>query len=224
MLALDVVSSLAHVLRRHKERRMLKETCMGLSNIAAGSQPEILKIVEEDVIEDLIHAARHAPIDVRTEATWALGNAIVGCGHALIKEFLTPDCMKALSAGLLSDNTVLVRLSLQAIRNFLWCGDFGEDPHFNLATWDSEQDEDFWEHAEWLSKAHGFFRLAKLREHQDPEIARYALQLLDALVQDPDAAYSDEDNDRSTASDDEGSDYDDLLSALQSTNLNRQHN
>lgn len=94
MIALNVVPSLGDVLKRHKERRMIKEACMALSNIAAGSQSEIRTIVEADIVEDLIHAARHAPLDVRTEATWALGNAIVGSGHRLVKEFLTPECMK----------------------------------------------------------------------------------------------------------------------------------
>lgn len=68
-------------------------------------------------------------------------------------ELQLTDC-QVLSAGLLSKHAALVKLSLQAIQNFLWCGDFGEDPNFDLSTWDSEHDEDFWENAEWLSKSH----------------------------------------------------------------------
>ena len=170
MIDLDVAAHLGHILKRHKERRMIKEACMALSNIAAGSQHDISKIVEEDLVKDLIHAARHAPMDVRIEATWAIGNAIVGSGHALIREFLSLDCIKVgilcerkieatddachkqvLSAALTMKNPDIVKLALEAIRNFLWCGDFGENPNFDLASWDSENDEDFWEHADWLS-------------------------------------------------------------------------
>ena len=173
MISLDATAHLGHILKRHKERRMIKEACMALSNIAAGSQHDISKIVEEDLIKDLIHAARHAPMDVRIEATWAIGNAIVGSGHALIREFLSPDCIKVLtllgrtiaslnmhscrtqvlSTALTLKNPDIVKLALEAIRNFLWCGDFGENPNFDLASWDSENDEDFWEHADWLSNA-----------------------------------------------------------------------
>ena len=96
LIALDVVTRLAHVLKRHKERRIVKEACMALSNIAAGSQSDILRIIEADLVEDLTHMARHAPLDVRNEAAWALGNAIIGSGHKLINTFLTPECMKVL--------------------------------------------------------------------------------------------------------------------------------
>ena len=54
----------------------------------------------------------------------------------------------------MAKNPDLVKLTLHAIQNFLWCGDFGEDPHFDLEEWDSANDEDFWEHAKWLSNAH----------------------------------------------------------------------
>jgi len=97
MIEEGVVPALAHVLIKHKERRVIKEACMSLSNITAGSQAEIRKIVEADLVPELIRIGRRAPPEVRSEAIWAIGNAVVGSGHELIKDFLTPECMKVIS-------------------------------------------------------------------------------------------------------------------------------
>jgi len=122
-----------------------------------------------------------------------------------------------LSHGLAAENPALVALSMQAIRNFLWCGDFAADPSFDVSLWDSKNDEDFWEHAEWLSACkvgqawfervrfcvQGFYRLAKLREHSDSDISSSALSLLKVLIENPYADYSDAGDDHTDSSDDE---------------------
>lgn len=108
MVDLDVTSGLAHAFKKHSERRIVKEACMSLSNIAAGSQTDILKIIEADLIDDLIRVARHAPMDVRIEAIWTIGNAIIGSGHQLIREFLKPECMKVSCSPKKKQNTFLI--------------------------------------------------------------------------------------------------------------------
>jgi len=194
----------------------VKESCMALSNIAAGSQSDISKIVEADLVDDLVHISRFAPDSVRMEALWAVGNAVSGAGHDLIKEFTNYECMKSLSSALTSKNPSIIKLALQAIKNFLWCGDFAEDPDFDLTCWDSENDQEFWSHAEWLSKAKGFYRLVELRQNPDTEISRSAVGLLEALIENPFGQYSYEDHDPLSDSEADESEYEDLLNTVNS--------
>lgn len=47
-------------------------------------------------------------------------------------------------------NPNMIKIALRCLRNILWCGDYGENPYFDISCWEPEGDEAFWAHADWL--------------------------------------------------------------------------
>lgn len=61
------------------KKSLLREICWTFSNITAGTQPQIQKLIDNNVIEALYkYASPQSDVDIAKEAIWAIANMSAG--------------------------------------------------------------------------------------------------------------------------------------------------
>lgn len=65
----------------HSNRDIQKEACWTLSNISAGTIPQIQKVIDSGIMTDIVSLARNKDTDseIKSEASWVVLNAS-SCG------------------------------------------------------------------------------------------------------------------------------------------------
>ena len=107
----------------HSNREIQKEACWTLSNIAAGTQPQIQCVLESGAVEPLVEIARSptSDSDVKIEACWVLLNA-TSCGsNSQIQYLVEKGCVQVLCD--LLGETTMVMMALEGIEKILQVGE-----------------------------------------------------------------------------------------------------
>ena len=106
----------------HSNREIQKEACWTLSNIAAGTQPQIQCVLESGAVEPLVKSpARPRAIAMKIEACWVLLNA-TSCGsNSQIQYLVEKGCVQVLCD--LLGETTMVMMALEGIEKILQVGE-----------------------------------------------------------------------------------------------------
>ncbi|GMH32493.1 hypothetical protein BSKO_00327 [Bryopsis sp. KO-2023] len=199
-----VVRLLVGILKFHPGKRIVKEACWALSNITAGPWQQLQVVIDEDGFGELVRIARRGPPDLKTEAIWAIGNALMGAGPDQIREIANMEVVRVMCDMLMSVDVTFLTLAVESLWSILISRQMDEGNGFECEQYSQQdEDEEFWEYARWISGARGLQRLARLRMHPDDAISTKSMEILSMLIDTPLADYSDLDDEDSTSEDDE---------------------
>jgi hypothetical protein len=100
-----------------------KEACWTLSNITAGTVPQITSVIEANIIPLLIHLMSTAEFEIKKEATWAISNATTSGSVETIKFLVSCGCLPPLCEILHSVDNRIILVALEGIENILSVGE-----------------------------------------------------------------------------------------------------
>ena len=78
VLHANALPSLLALLQPENRKPIRKEACWTISNIMAGSADQIQAVIDNNIVQSIVHILRSAEWDVRKEACWAISNATSG--------------------------------------------------------------------------------------------------------------------------------------------------
>lgn len=185
-----VIQYLAWVLEVYADKHILKEACWAMSNITAGPFQHVQAVIDEGGFPALTRIARQFSSEVRSEAVWAIANALTGATSQQIREIVTPSILHVLCSLLISRDPQTVILGLESIWSILLSTKGSPDSGSDSSD-DDYEDDDFWRYAKMVKKYQGLQRLAHLRMHENDDISTKALDILSLLVESPTAEFSD---------------------------------
>ncbi|KAI3637181.1 hypothetical protein MIR68_004887 [Amoeboaphelidium protococcarum] len=126
-----VLPRLLHLLQYPKNDTVMKETCLIISNITAGTESQVNAVMSEQnglIISKLIDIVSNADYRIKREACWALCNACLNQEYSqisfLVQEGMLPPLAQMISHSITGGNDDRIVLKvLEAIKNILVCGD-----------------------------------------------------------------------------------------------------
>lgn len=203
-----VVQYLTWVLEVYADKHIVKEACWALSSITSGPVQHVQAVIDERGFQALTRIAQQFSSDVRSEAVWAIANALTGGSPQQIREIVTPSILQLLCALLVSRDSQTISLGLESIWSILLSTKGSPDMESESSDGDFE-DEDFWRYAKLVKQFQGLQRLANLRMHENDDISTKALDILALLVESPTAEFSDLEEDLSDdyPEDDDSADF-----------------
>lgn len=122
MVNLNVLSGLEHLMKGDN-KKLRKEACWGLSNIAAGNRTQIQAILDHaPLMEILIYNALNAEYAIQLETIYVLCNAINGGTHEQIQKLVGMGIIDVLSQHLDFEDERALSTILQAVDHILDAG------------------------------------------------------------------------------------------------------
>ena len=147
----------------YPKRGIRKETCWLLSNIAAGTEKQIDKLLHRQ--KDMFEIVRHvqeSEWDVRKEATWVLANIATGGSDEHIHCLVEFGSIEALCGVLEVADTKITLVVLDAIENILRVG--------------KKESRDY---VGFVDECDGLDRIEGLQEHENNEVYAKVVKIIE---------------------------------------------
>ena len=170
------VSSLLSLLSSPKEG-IRKEACWTISNITAGSPPQIQAVIDANIIPPLINILQHGDFKTRKEACWAISNATSGGLQepSQIRYLVSQGCIKPLCDLLTMMDNKIIQVALDGLDNILKVGEMdkqaGGPGAVNV-------------YAQYVEEAGGMVTIHNLQQHDNLEIYKKAFNIMDKYFPD----------------------------------------
>mmetsp|Transcript_2570 Transcript_2570/g.3748 ORF Transcript_2570/g.3748 Transcript_2570/m.3748 type:complete len:565 (-) Transcript_2570:210-1904(-) len=159
------IFSVANDLLHHGRRKIRKETCWLLSNIAAGSHEQIASLLNESsIVKKVVDMAQTAEWEVRKEAIWFVSNIFTGGNDNQIQHMAEYRGIPAMCSVLDMEDSRMIMVSLEALEQVLAIGE----------KYDRAYDHIIDEHD-------GIDKLEKLQEHQSEDIFNKVVGIIDTF-------------------------------------------
>ncbi|KAK0456692.1 armadillo-type protein [Armillaria borealis] len=144
-----------------------KEACWTISNITAGSPPQIQSVIDANIIPPLINILQNADFKTRKEACWAISNATSGGLQepAQIRYLVTQGCIKPLCDLLTMMDNKIIQVALDGLDNILKIGEMDKN-------------------AAGPGGAGGMITIHNLQQHDNLEIYKKAFNMMDKYFPD----------------------------------------
>lgn len=155
-----------------QKRNLRKEMCWLLSNIAAGTQPQIAALLKAPhVAETLVQKAIEADWETRKEAIYAVANVFTGGNDTHVGQLVNQNGIAAMADVLpIGGENRMVVVALDAIENVLTVS---ERNNFNYKV--------------VLDEANGIDRLEEIQAHDDNEIYEKSVHIIERFFSEGDA-------------------------------------
>lgn len=150
----------------HQRKALRKEACWTLSNITAGNRAQIQSVIDAGLVAPVVALLEKGDFDVKREACWTVSNAMSGGAPAQIAHFVARGCVKPLCDVLVSSDTKIVIVALEALENILKTGAEASKTNEN-------------QYATLVEEADGIDKLEELQRHANAEIYSKAVALLE---------------------------------------------
>jgi len=166
MINAGVLPSLCSLLESPK-KKIRKEVCWIISNITAGNQPQIQRVSDSNIIPSLLKILNDlcSDFEIKKEAAFAIGNAILGGSRDQIQFLVSQGCIKPL-CNLLPGPSQLVNVVLEALENLLKVDHEAGD--FSYAV---------------LIQEAGLDMIERLQEDENVEISLKAIHIFEKYLQ-----------------------------------------
>jgi len=155
-----------------------KEACWTISNITAGSPPQIQAVIEANLIPPLINILANSPdFKTRKEACWAISNATSGGLQepSQVRYLVQQGCIKPLCDLLTMMDNKSIQVALDAIDNIL---KIGEQDRLAAGAGAVNQ------YAIYVEDAGGMVTIHNLQTHDNMEIYGKAFYILENYFPD----------------------------------------
>jgi hypothetical protein len=156
---------LAHVaaLLASPRKAIRKETCWLVSNVAAGTPPQIAAVASDAALLKLVvHQLDAGDWDVKKEATWVVSNVLSGGHKNHVLALVEHGVIKPLCALLATAEAKIVTVALDALEAILKVGHFGGVPAANL-----------------VDEADGVEKLENLQHHENARVYEKAVGIIE---------------------------------------------
>lgn len=174
-LRANAVPALLHLASTARRRLFRKEACWTLSNITAGTMDQIDMVIKFNGVPILMQRLTQDDATVKTEACWAISNALVG-GELRHAEFFVQAGVIDALVGVLQQGqqpTDLTKVALEALERIL---DIGETESARRGAVQNHFDAYFTDAA--------FECFDRLQSHDSDEVHELVLKILDTYFQD----------------------------------------
>eukprot|EP01026_Neomeris_dumetosa_P027322 TRINITY_DN2221_c0_g1_i7.p1 TRINITY_DN2221_c0_g1~~TRINITY_DN2221_c0_g1_i7.p1 ORF type:complete len:540 (-),score=70.83 TRINITY_DN2221_c0_g1_i7:804-2423(-) len=165
-----VLAPLLELLQTSFKKSIKKEACWTVSNITAGTTDQIQAVIEAGIVPPVIELMSVAEFDIKKEAAWCISNATSGGRPDQIEYMVQQGCIKPLCDLLCCNEARVIVVALEALKNIL---ELGETLKMQAGP------EAVNPYTQLLEDANGLLKLEDLQEHQNEEIYRKALAILD---------------------------------------------
>ena len=140
-----------------------KETCWLVSNVAAGTPPQIAAVASDAALLKLVvHQLDAGDWDVKKEATWVVSNVLSGGHENHVLALVEHGVIKPLCALLATAEAKIVTVALDALEAILKVGHFGGVPAANL-----------------VDEADGVEKLENLQHHENAKVYEKAVAIIE---------------------------------------------
>lgn len=163
MLHQGMLKPFAQLLRHHKPN-IVKEAAWTLSNITAGTQSQIQMIIDGSLLSDLIRVLEIGDFKGKKEATWAITNLTSGGSPQQIFRLVELGGVKPLAEMLNCNDVKIIQVVLDGLTNML-----------NMADANGKTTE----MTTCLEEADALDHLEKLQEHENEDIYKSSLNIID---------------------------------------------
>ncbi|KAJ3438311.1 importin alpha [Anaeramoeba flamelloides] len=123
VLAHSEVLILLQKLLKKSKRTLKKEICFTISNITAGTQPQISQVIETGLIEDILEVMQNSNHSIRQECCWILSNAINGGDDEQVLNMINESLVEAFADFLEDTDSKIIRICLESFEKILQLGD-----------------------------------------------------------------------------------------------------
>ena len=123
VIDLGGLEAIEHIMDTQTNRNMLKECVWALSNVTAGTTPQIDAIMNGEFLSRLIALCSEGEFEIRKEAAWAVTNAISGGTSEQIIRMVQAGCLKVIVEFLSNKDTKLLIICLEAVEKIMGVGD-----------------------------------------------------------------------------------------------------
>ncbi|KAF7339547.1 Importin subunit alpha [Mycena sanguinolenta] len=163
-----------------------KEACWTISNITAGSPPQIQAIIDANIIPPLINILQNADFKTKKEACWAISNATSGGLQepSQIRYLVSQGCIKPLCDLLTMMDNKIIQVALDGLDNILKIGEADK-----VAAGPTAVNQ----YAVFVEEAGGMITIHNLQQHENLDIYKKAFNIMDKYFpdeEDLDAAIS----------------------------------
>lgn len=163
MLEQALLSPFQMLLRHHKAN-IVKEASWTLSNITAGTRDQIEAVINAGLLEELIRVLETGDFKGKKEATWALTNLTSGGSPMQVFKLVELGGLKPLCGMLTCGDGKIVQVVLDGLTNML-----------NMA----DANQKTTEMTTCIEEADAIDALEKLQEHENEEIYKSALNIIE---------------------------------------------
>lgn len=154
---------------QHSRPGIVRETVWTLSNILAGSKPQIQMVIDAQLVPPLVQALRQAEFRIQREAAWAVSNFTVGGTKEQVSYLVQQGVVHPMCQLLDCKDTTIVQVVLDGLANIL---KLAEEQATYVAT--------------LIEEAEGLDKIEKLQEHENEDIYKLALSIIDSYFSSDD--------------------------------------
>jgi hypothetical protein len=171
VIASGALPALLSLLSSPKEG-IRKQACWTISNITAGSPPQIQAVIDANIIPPLINILSNADFKTRKEACWAISNATSGGLQepTQIRYLVNQGCIKPLCDLLAVTDNEIIQVSLKGLDNILKVGEMDKAAAGAGATN---------QYAIYVEEAGGVVMIHGLQSRDDGDIQRKANEIME---------------------------------------------
>ena len=116
-------SSNKNELKLNKHGILLQEACWMISNITAGTEDQIDRVICSNIIPSLRNLLEKAPFEVRKEVAWAITNATTGGNNVQIRYLVHTGLIPPIVSLLELNNPRILLVAMEGLHNILKCGE-----------------------------------------------------------------------------------------------------
>jgi len=153
-----------------------KEACWTISNITAGSPPQIQNVIDANIIPPLINILQNADFKTRKEACWAISNATSGGLQepSQIRYLVSQGCIKPLCDLLTMMDNKVIQVALDGLDNILKVGEMDKTASGSTTN----------QYATFVEEAGGMITIHNLQQHDNLDIYKKAFNIMDRYFPD----------------------------------------
>lgn len=157
-----LMPKMLHLINSPK-RMIRKEACWVISNVAAGTQPQIKTLLKtKGVMMQIAEMAIHSEWEVRKEAIWVISNVVSGGNDAQVMSTVEAGAIDAVCSILNVNDTKMLLVALDAINGILNLGmRLGKD------------------YVSFVDECDGLSMIEALQEHENEDIYKQAVNIIE---------------------------------------------
>ncbi len=121
-LNMGCLTAVCDIMKNSSDSNVLKECCWTISNITAGTAPQIQQVLESGAVPLLLHLMEEGEFNVKKETAWTVSNAISGGSDEQVKYLMNEGFLKALVGLLSSHDCETVIMCLDGLSRVLEIG------------------------------------------------------------------------------------------------------
>ena len=156
-------------LLKHTRKSIRKEACWTISNITAGNKDQIQSVIDAGIIPVLTDILANEKFEVRKEACWAVSNATAAGQPEQIKYLIANGVIEPLVNMLTSQDTRIITVCLEGIRNILKCGE-----RMRAST-----NGEYNEYARAIESVGGLDKIEALQQHTNQSVYERSVSILE---------------------------------------------